>query len=83
MKWPATGEELRAAGYRSQGWARCKSCGEPIIWALTPYGRTMPIERVPDVDDGVQRFQAHFANCVDAAVRRTADARRVNRRGRR
>lgn len=80
MEWPATGAELRAAGYRSRGRAQCRSCGAEIIWAITPYGRLMPMERVPDVDDGVQRFRSHFATCVDAAAHRVASAKRVNRR---
>lgn len=82
LEWPATGEALRAAGYRSRGRALCSSCRASIIWAVTPYGKPIPMEEVPrtETDDGVRRFRSHFATCVDAAVHRAAAAKRVNRR---
>ena len=81
LEWPATGEALRAAGYRSRGHALCSSCRASIIWAVTPYGKPIPMEEVPrDETDGVRRFRSHFATCVDAAVHRAAAAKRVNRR---
>ena len=82
LEWPATGEALRAAGYRSRGRALCSSCGASIIWAVTPYGKPIPMEEVPRdevSDDGVRRFRSHFATCVNAAVHRAAAAKRVNR----
>ena len=65
LKWPATGEELKAAGYVSMNRSTCKTCGAPIIWTHTPSGRTMPIETV-----GKDRFQTHFVTCPDAATHR-------------
>lgn len=68
--WPATGEELKAGGYRALGRGECKSCGEQITWAKTPNGGTMPLELVPDDDPEVRRFQAHFTSCFAARVYR-------------
>lgn len=69
MKWPATGDELREAGYRSTARARCKSCGAPIIWARTPRGGDAPLEQVPD-EDPEARFQSHFTTCAHAEFHR-------------
>ena len=92
MDWPATADELKAAGYRGRLWARCSSCGRRILWALTPNDKMMPVEFAPAPDGpGVQMrvvevegreaklaplFQAHFASCPDA------DRHRRNGRGR-
>lgn len=41
----------------------CRSCGAPIIWARTPSGRTIPIDRQP-TDDGNVRvtYDGHKAH---------------------
>lgn len=61
VAWPATGEELRAAGYKATAWGECKSCGTRIAWALTSAGKRMPLEVVGDGEP--KRFQAHFTSC--------------------
>lgn len=86
MNWPATPDELSAAGYRGQRWATC-TCGARILWAFTPQGKRMPMELAPAPDgqpgvamrvvtvDGDQAqlaplFQTHFASCPDAGRHR-------------
>ena len=86
VEWPATGEELRAAGYRSTGgWRECPTCKARIVWARTPYGRVMPIEEAPleEGGDGVRRFRAHFVSCVQWHVARLAAAKRAKEERRR
>ena len=82
IDWPATADELTAAGWRNRGSGRCASCGRPITWALTPAGRWAPLELIEDPDGEVRRYQSHFATCVDAVThRRRAAARKdANRR---
>jgi hypothetical protein len=43
MKWPATSDEMKAAGYVYDNDAACRGCGEPIEWWITPKGKKMPI----------------------------------------
>lgn len=31
---------------------RCKSCGAPVVWSLTPAGARAPIDAEPDVEKG-------------------------------
>ena len=70
MRWPATAEELKDAGYRGTARGRCKSCGRAIIWAKTPRGGDMPIEQLADIDGQPARFQSHFASCTRAEFHR-------------
>lgn len=73
VQWPATGDELRDAGYRpstprSRG--ICRSCEGPIVWALTPAGRKMPLEELPEIEGQPPRFRPHFASCLAAEFHR-------------
>ena len=88
MRWPATADELSAAGYHGTRWATCSTCGRHILWATTPAGNAMPMELAPAPDGpGVQMrvaavegrkaqlaplYQAHFATCPDASKHRRA-----------
>jgi hypothetical protein len=45
------------AGYVPVNIARCRGCGEPILWCLTPRDRRSPHDR-----DGT----SHFVTCPDA-----------------
>ena len=77
IQWPATSEELKAAGYQNEGRSRCKSCGAAITWALNPKtGRHIPLELVPDDDPEVRRFQAHFTTCFAAEIHRRRKGRK-------
>lgn len=43
----------------------CKSCGASIIWARTPAGRTIPIDREPSDDGNVRlSYEGHKANAL-------------------
>jgi len=41
MKFPATSNELRAAGYEYDNDANCRGCGARIEWWITPNGKKM------------------------------------------
>ena len=40
------------------GETKCRSCGAPIFWVITPKGRRMPVDPT-DI--------SHFATCPEAA----------------
>ena len=63
MDWPATADELKAAGYSGLRYGKC-SCGVVVVWARTPSGKKMPMERIADPDQ--DRWQSHFADCPHA-----------------
>lgn len=69
IKWPATSDELRKAGYMYSSEGPCRGCGEPIEWWITPAGRNMPIsiQKAENVlfDSGEKRI-SHFAVCPEA-----------------
>ena len=58
----------------------CKSCGAPIVWAVTEEGKRIPldgkpekrfiVEDLPDKVRLVSTFQTHFVTCLDAAEHR-------------
>lgn len=62
--WPASGEELRARGYKPNGRKRCK-CGAEIVFARTPRGEALPLVEVarPLTAPEGKYFQPHFADC--------------------
>jgi hypothetical protein len=61
MPFPATLEELKAAGYVFDNDSACRGCGGPIQWWKTPKGKFMPM----DVDlDG--NSKPHWATCPNA-----------------
>lgn len=76
VRWPATADDLTAAGWKNKGSGACQSCNAPIVWALTPAGGWMPLELLDDPDAEVRRYQSHFASCVDAATHRRRAARK-------
>lgn len=66
MKFPATSDELKTAGYQYDNDANCRGCGEAIEWWITPNGKKMPMSvkvtatiqhSTPDIRE------PHFANC--------------------
>lgn len=70
MPFPATLDELRAAGYRFQEHSRCRGCKAVIEWWITPAGKKMPM----DVTDG-GKVETHFATCPKVAQFRKAASR--------
>lgn len=67
MTWPATREELRAAGWAHlrDGW--CARCPARVEWWATKNGKRAPLV---EVDGG--KLQSHFADCPAAAAFRRA-----------
>lgn len=61
--WPATGERIRAMGYRPISRSVCRRCGARIIWARTPKGKAMPLETVDADGSGEPLWQPHFGTC--------------------
>jgi hypothetical protein len=58
IKWPATIDEAESAGYVY--WQRKKepcSCGEELVWFLTPKGAWIPMSRAKD---GVRILPHHM-----------------------
>lgn len=45
------------SGYEPTNVGACRSCQAPVLWAMTPIGRRMPLDR-----DGT----SHFATCPQA-----------------
>jgi len=43
VKFPATSDELKAAGYEYSNDANCRGCGEKIEWWITPADKKMPM----------------------------------------
>lgn len=61
MPFPATIEEMKAAGYKFDNDSHCRGCGEKIEWWITPRNKKMPM----DVDaDG--NCESHWATCSAA-----------------
>jgi hypothetical protein len=46
-------------GYTADNAAACRSCGEPVMWCLTPSGKRAPIN-----PDGT----SHFSTCPQATA---------------
>ena len=62
--WPHDNlEKLREAGYSFQEASKCAapSCDTIVHWFITPKGKWMPMETLPD-----GRMETHFARCVEA-----------------
>jgi hypothetical protein len=69
IKYPATSDELKKAGYEYDNDSRCRSCGEPIEWWITPSGSKMPmvVKKAGSVllQAGEVRVP-HWADCPNA-----------------
>ena len=89
VRWPATAEDLKAAGYRAVFFGRCRSCGASVLWARTPAGKLMPLveKRVAThVNYGggkvecleVRTFKPHFADCPQANLWRKSGKEAAN-----
>lgn len=69
MKFPATSNELRAAGYEYDNDGVCRGCGAPLEWWITPGGKKMPLvviktATIKHATDDVR--QPHFSDCPAA-----------------
>ena len=75
MAIPTKKEDLEALGYLFDNDARCRACGVPIEWWITPNGKKMPMS-VREVKDESKAFPQpvlrleripHFSDCPNAA----------------
>lgn len=71
MKFPATSDQLKRAGYEYSNEARCKgpNCGEMIEWWITPNDKKMPLSVRKEgnvlFNSGEVR-EPHHMSCPDA-----------------
>jgi len=66
-------EDLEREGHKeASGRPTCSGCGHPIVWMITPQGRTTPFEIVEGVPDyEPTRFRLHWPSCPQAIEFRT------------
>ena len=70
MKWPATSDQMKAAGYEYLNDSRCigPNCGEEIEWWLSPHDKRQPfsVRKAGNVlfNSGEVR-EPHHATCPD------------------
>ena len=66
LTWPATSDQMKAAGYEYDNESFCRGCGNVIEWWVTPSGKKMPVSvvRTATVNkaSGDVR-EPHFATC--------------------
>jgi hypothetical protein len=65
MPFPKNAEELRRHGYRFAGHDECSGCHQRIEWWISPQGRHIPMNRMPDADTAAQ---SHWATCLDSGL---------------
>jgi hypothetical protein len=73
MAIPQNREDLMAMGYVFDNEAKCRGCGAPIEWWITPKGKKMPMS-VKEVKDGEGFFAKvtgwvrlpHWSDCEAA-----------------
>lgn len=74
IKWPATIDEVEAAGYGYTGTAKECSCGKKMAWFITPAGKWMPISQLDDL-----RLVPHRAVCANVKQFRAAEKKLAER----
>ncbi len=70
MKFPATSDELKNAGYEYDNDSTCRGCQAPIEWWITPSGKKMPmsVKKTATIQHATADIrEPHFANCPNAA----------------
>ena len=60
MPFPANADEMRTEGYKFLDHGVCDGCQQKIEWWLTPKGRNIPMNAMPDAKTPAI---AHWANC--------------------
>lgn len=68
MAIPTTSNELRAMGYEFDNEARCRGCGEPIEWWITPRGKKMPmtVQKPDPLHSSAEIRVPHWGLCPNA-----------------
>jgi hypothetical protein len=63
LKFPATREQVREAGYIFKHARLCKRCHRNIEFYLTPANHIAPLEAIVSAEDGKWFMESHFATC--------------------
>ena len=70
IKYPATSDELKAAGFEYVNDGVCRGCGAPIEWFITPGGKRIPMDvRKKEADllmSSAEVREPHFISCPEA-----------------
>jgi len=69
IKFPATSDQLKAAGYEYDSDSTCRGCGAFMEFWITPNGKKMPISIVKVGDPlktSAELRQPHFSDCPEA-----------------
>ena len=70
VKYPATSDELKRAGFEYTNDGVCRSCGAAIEWYVTPGGKKIPMSVIKPGDPlktSAEFRQPHFADCPEAS----------------
>jgi hypothetical protein len=68
MKWPATCNEMYAAGWVYDNDATCRGCGAEIEWWISPAGKKTPVNTLPPenfIRSNLYLRGLHFASCPE------------------
>jgi len=69
MKFPASSDELKAAGYEYDNDAVCRGCQAAIEWWITPNGKKMPMSVAkagPVLKTSAEVRIPHWSDCPNA-----------------
>jgi hypothetical protein len=61
IHFPATAQQLKAAGWKAVYSRSCKLCRNPLEFWQKPEGKPMPLEAIQQ--DGVWMLASHWATC--------------------
>jgi hypothetical protein len=68
MALPDTRDGLESVGYQYTGEGRCRACGVPLLWFLSPHQKKIPFHIEAGTEDREHRvLVCHFSNCPNAA----------------
>lgn len=74
IRWPATDDELKRAGYVDTFRAKTCGCGKPMCWYKTPAGKWIPLSMLDRL-----HWTPHWAVCTNAKLFRRAMAEHRHR----
>lgn len=60
--FPKNSTELKFRGYTKSGNTHCQACGAPIEFWVTPTGKRIPINAMPEL---LTPAIAHWSTCTD------------------
>jgi hypothetical protein len=74
LEWPATSEQLKAAGFADAQSSKWCSCGVMIHWYKTPGGKWIPLSMTSDL-----KLEPHHATCKNVRDFQQADREHAER----